>query len=439
MAGIRRRSDPAEAGGPAYAGPPRRRYPSVTVSLRLKPDLSASPLRRREFRLYFIGNLTSNVGSWISNVAFAVYIHDLTGSSFWVGMVGLSLFVPTLLFALPAGALADRFDRLRLLRSAQILMATLAGMLTIAVATGNATRELVVLAAAGIGVGISVGIPVMQALIPTLVPHEEMGDAIRLNALTFNVARVLGPTLAALVLGTLGPAWAFGINAVSFAAIVAALTMIGRVPYPRVADRSPGPIREGIAYAWRHLRTRWMLLSIVAIGIALDPIVTLAPAISARLGVAGGGAGYVVGSWGAGAVVTILVGRRLIVVATERGLGWIALVVLFAGVSIVGLAPAFPVVLLGGLVAGGGYIVATMAFTTVIQADVPESLRGRVSALWSLAFLGPRAFASVGVGALADAAGTRVSSLSFAVVALGAAVLLRHVSPPHAEPVSPPA
>ncbi len=398
-----------------------------------------SPLRRREFRLYFIGNVTSNIGSWISNVAIAVFMHELTGSSFWVGMVVLGLFLPVMLFALAAGAIADRVDRLRLLRAAQLWQAGLMVALTVMVATDHASRGLVVAIAFGLGIGVAIAIPTMQAMIPALVPADEMPDAIQLNALTFNLARAIGPLLAAATLVTIGPAWAFGINAASYFALVAALTMIGRVPYPREAGGVPGPARDGIAYAWRHLRTRWLLLSIVAIGIALDPIFTLAPELAAQVGYPSGGAGWMVASWGSGAVLTILVGRRLIRYTTEHGLGWIGLIVLGIGIVGFGLSPALWVALVFALVAGGGYITATMAFTTTIQQDVPEFLRGRVMALWTIAFLGPRAIAGVVDGLLADEVGVAVAAAALASVAFGAAVLLRRVATPTGEPVPPPA
>jgi MFS family permease len=398
-----------------------------------------SPLRRREFRLYFAGNLTSNIGSWISNVALAVTMHDLTHSSFWVGLTVLGLFLPVLLIALPAGALADRRDRLRLLRGVQVWMASLATILTVLVALDAATRVLLVAMSFGLGLGIAVGIPAMQAMVPLMVPRGELGDAIRLNALTFNLARAVGPLIAAALLTTVGATWAFAINAISFFALVAALTMIRSVPFPRESDGEPGPVRDGVAYAWRHLRTRWLLLSIVAIGIALDPIFTLSPAIAGRVGLGSGGAGWLVATWGAGAVLMIVFGRRVINAMTAHGLGWIGLLALAAGIITYGLASTLASVVVGALLAGGGYITATMAFTTTIQEDVPESLRGRVSALWTLAFLGPRAFAGVLDGLLADALGTGTAAVVLASVAIGAAVLLRRVATPHVDPISPPA
>jgi predicted MFS family arabinose efflux permease len=319
------------------------------------------------------------------------------------------------------------------------VMGLLAIGLTILVGIGRANRYAVTAVAFGFGVGVALAIPTMQAMIPLMVPPEELGDAIGLNALSFNLARVIGPVIAAVALATLGATWAFGLNAFSFFVLIAMLTLIGRIPFPRVADKPPGPVREGLAYAWRHLRTRWMLLSIVAIGIALDPIITLSPALSDHYGLKTGGAGWLVAAWGGGAVIGIVAGRSAIRVITHHGLGWIGLLLLFVGVFALGAAPSIAYAIPGCLLAGVGYIIATMAFTTTIQQDVPESLRGRVSAIWTLAFLAPRAFAAVAEGALSDRIGPRVTTSMFSVVALVAAVALRRVQAPTAEPIPPPA
>lgn len=399
----------------------------------------STPLARREFRLYFAGNLTSNIGSWLNNVVLSVFMYKLTRSSFWVGISGLGLALPVLVFALPVGVLADRVDRLKLLLRSQIVLGAQAIALTVLVATHNANRYVLAVLAFGFGVGVALAIPTMQALIPLLVPHDELTDAISLNALTFNAARVLGPLIAVVSLATLGPVWAFGFNAASYVVFVGALALIRRAPFPRERSGAPGPVREGVAYAWRHLRTRWMLLSIVAIGITLDPITTLSPALGKKIGLGENGAGWIVAAWGVGGVVMILFARRTIKHMTEHGLGWIGLVALAAGIAGLGATTNASAALAGAVLSGAGYITATMVFTTSIQRDVPETLRGRVSALWTLAFLGPRALVAVVDGTLADHVGLRGATAVFACVSLAAALALRRVQPEAGEPVPPPA
>ena len=396
------------------------------------------PLARREFRLYFAGNLASNVGTWLSNVALSVYVRDLTGSSYWVGLTNSALFVPVLLFAIPSGALADRTNRMRLLARSQILACGLASILTILVIVHSANRYAVVGIAAGLGVTIALAIPAMQAMIPSLVPFDELPEAIGLNALTFNLARALGPVLAAATITTIGVTWAFGLNALSFVPLVVALMVIGRPPFQREAEGPPGPMLEGLRYAWNHRRTRTMLLAMIAVSVSLDPITTVSPALARSYGLATGSAGWIVSAWGAGAVVGITLGRRFIVYVTRHGAGWAGLLLQAAGLAGIGAAPAIAGAIPAALLTGFGYITCAIAFVTTIQNDVPERLRGRVMALWTVSFLGPRVVSAVIDGALADKYGPHVATALFALPALAAAVFVRNTEPPErVEPVTP--
>jgi len=399
----------------------------------------SGPLARREFQIYFAGNVSSNVGTWLANVALGVYMLELTGSSFWVGITNAALFIPVLLFAVPAGALADRTDRLRLLARSQLASGSLATLLAVLVAIHAANRYAVVAIATGLGLSIAVALPAMQSMIPSLVPNEEMSEAIGLNALTFNLARAVGPVIAAVTIAGVGVGLAFALNAASYFVLVAALLAIGTLPFPRSMEGEPGRIREGFLYAWRHVRTRTMLFGVMAMAVSLDPITTLSPALADSFRLPHGGAGWIVSAWGAGAVITITAGRSWIRYATRHGLGWAGLVVEAMGLVALGAARRLPTALPSAVFIGAGYITAAIVFVTTIQADVPERLRGRVMALWSLSFLGPRVVSAVIDGALADARGPHVATAVFAMPALLAALLVRRMTPPRTEPVAPPA
>ena len=130
------------------------------------PPRPRSPLHRREFKLYFTGNLVSNVGNWLNNVALAVYMRHITHSSFWVGVATFGLLIPSIVFALPAGVLADRVDRIQLLRRSQWVMGTLAIVLTMLVGAGEANRYVVTLIAIGLGIGVALAIPGVAIAIP---------------------------------------------------------------------------------------------------------------------------------------------------------------------------------------------------------------------------------------------------------------------------------
>jgi len=396
------------------------------------------PLARREFRMYFVGNLSSNVGTWLANVALGVYMLELTGSSFWVGLTNAALFVPVLLFSIPAGALADRKDRLRVLTASQILSGALATLLAVLVVLDAANRYTVVAIAVGLGTSIAIGLPAMQSLIPSLVPPADMAEAIGLNALTFNLARAVGPVIAAVTIASAGVGLAFAVNAASYAALIAALILIGTPPFLREREEGANSMRDGLVFAWRHKRIRTMLFAVMAMAISLDPIMTVSPALADSYGLHSGGAGWIVSAWGGGAVLGITVGRRWIRYATKHGLGWAGLIGQAAGLAALAAAPNIGAAIPSAILVGAGYITAAITFTTAIQEDVPERLRGRVMALWSVSFLGPRVIASVIDGALADAFGPHVAVASFALPALAFAYFVRRMTPPRRiEPVAP--
>lgn len=380
------------------------------------PLKAQNPLRRREFRLYFIGNLVSNSGTWLQNAALSVYLFNLTGSSFWVGLASAAFFVPVLLLALPAGALADRSDRLQLMRRSQTAAGAFALVLAGLVGFDLANRYLVIGLVAALGVFGAVAIPAMQSMVPSLVPREDIAVAIGLNSLTFNIARVIGPLVAAVAL-SLGTAWAFGLNALSYFVLVGALTLVGSLPFSHPRGE-PGPIREGVRYAWEHRKMRLLLLSIMAISASLDPITTLAPALVTSFGESSNKAPFIFSAWGAGAVLGVTAGARLMRRLTKRKLGWVGLPALATGMLLLSLARSLPFAIAAGLIAGWGYITATISLTTTIQTDVPEALRGRISALWTVSFLGPRIISGMIDGLLADNFGPHRATALFALPAL---------------------
>lgn len=395
-----------------------------------------NPLRHRAFRLYFAGNLVSNSGTWLQNVALSVFMLELTGRSTWVGIVTFALFMPVIFLALPGGALADRVDRLRLLMTTQLFASGLAAVLTALAATGNVNRYVVVAIALGLGAATAVGIPAMQALLPQLVPPGELGEAIAKNAVTFNVARVIGPVVAAATITGLGTTWAFGINAASFLVLAGALAIIGRAPYPR-EPTAPVPTRDALRYAWTHVRTRTMLFAVAMIGLTLDPITTLSPAFGQAFG-RSSHAGWIVAAWGGGAVAAITAGAAITRAIAARGLGWLGLLALGAGIAGLGGAQTLWQALGASFVAGIGYISATMTFTTTIQTDVPDHFRGRVMAIWTLCFLGTRPVGGLIDGKLADAFSPHWAALAFAFPAVVAAIVVRRGTLGGAEPLAPP-
>jgi MFS family permease len=367
----------------------------------------------RDFRLYFFGNLISSSGTWLQNVAQGVLVLELTGSAFMVGLTQVATFVPVLVLGLHGGGLADRFDRRKLLMSTQVLAIASTGALAILAATGHATVPAIMVVALLLGIQYAVAIPALQAVVPSLVPPEQLGPAVAYSSVTYNLARALGPLLATAAVAALGFGLAFGLNSLSFVALFVAVAAIRLRPGSE-APHGRGSIRDGLRYAWRSRRIRSLLILVTAISVATDPVYTLAPTFARHVfGETAAQAGLLVSAFGAGAILAALLAGRLFgrSRATRRRAGVAGLVVLAAGMAGLAVSGSLPVGLIALGAAGVGYLLSITAATTGIQETVPDQLRGRVMALWTLCFLGSRPLAALLDGGLADLLSPRIATL----------------------------
>lgn len=375
-------------------------------------------LTQRTFGLFFAGNLVSNAGNWFQNLAAAVVVYELTESNTLVGLVSVLQFTATLVLSPWAGVAGDRFDRRRLLIGAQLLSAAGAGALAIAVVTfgvdGLGGPLPVFAATVVIGVGYAMSVPMVQAIIPQLVERRDLDGAIALSSVTFNLARAVGPAAAGALIGAAGVAAAFGVNAFSFVVMVVILLVIRPRPAPErdpTADRS---LRAGLRWVRDDRVAVPVMLATLAVGWASDPVNTLTPAVAEQLGRGDGFVGALVSAFGAGAAVSALFVERLRRRLGHRGSTRLGLGLLAVGM--VGLSAAtVPVLALAALaVAGVGFLVGITALNGAIQRRVPDAMRARVMALWSVSLLGVRPLAALVDGALAD-----LTSVSTALVAAG--------------------
>ena len=338
-------------------------------------------LADRVYGPYLVANLASNCGNWTYNVVAAVAVFELTGSALAVGAVTGCLWISSLLLQPWTGALTDRFDRRRMLILGQAI--AFCGALAIALATiAIGVEDLpgawpIYAATAVIGLGIAFSMPAMAALIPSLVPEEALDQAIALNAVSFNLARAIGPAIAGLILLEADASLGFAVNALSFLALIAVLLAIRPRRAQEVAegDRS---VAAGLRWVLAE-RRRWLLLvSMIAIGFATDPVNTLTPPHAAELDGGRGLVGLMVTAFGVGAVSLVgFVGRIRDRIGRERA-GAAGLVVVSIGIAGFGLSPVPAAALASMWVAGAGFIVAITSITTQLQAMVPDPLRGRV-------------------------------------------------------------
>ncbi|MGI8726610.1 MAG: MFS transporter [Solirubrobacterales bacterium] len=379
-------------------------------------------LRDPTFGPYFAGNLASNVGSWVHNVAAAVVVFEITGSAAWTGAVSAALWAGSMVLQPYAGAVSDRVDRRRMMIGAQgFAMACAVALTAMSIAAGGAD-ELpgplpVVLATLGIGIGLAFSIPAMLALVPALVEDEELEHAVALNSVTFNLARALGPALAALILLVGDATIAFAFNACSYGLLIFVLLLIT----PRAIERGEGgdgSVREGLRYVRERKVAVLLLVGTAGVGIAADPVNTLTPPLAAQLGGSDGLVGAMVSSFGAGAFTAALVNRALRDRLDSQQATATAGLALAAGMLTLALAPAIWMALLGLYIGGAGFMTAVASINSELQRFVPEELRGRVMALWGLAFLGTRPVAALVDGALADLTSPELAGSAFAAFGL---------------------
>ena len=374
-------------------------------------------MRSRDFGPYFFGNASSATGTWFQNLAAQLLVFRLTHSAFLLGLLNFANFIPVLVLAPWAGSAADRFDRRRLLIVTQIVATVLSATLAV-LAWGGVANEWVVIAFAfGLGISSAYSAPASTAFISQLVDREHLPSAVGLNSMTFNIARAAGPALAALSVRKLGIPASFAINAGSYLLFIAALAITSPRPNPHTHGAG-AKLRESVALVRRTPRLLIFLLIVTAVGFASDPINTEAPAFAHAFGHRDTVAGWIIGAFGVGAVTAafLFAGR----VAGSRRRMTATLLLLGAGIVAFSLSPWLSLGFVFLAIAGFGYLASNTHATSRLQLEVEDRQRGRIMALWSVAFLGLRPIASLLDGAIAGAFGVRTAGV---VLSLPAFVL----------------
>lgn len=386
-----------------------------------------SSLRHRNFRLYVAGQVVSLTGTWMQSVAQGWLMHRLTGSAFWLGLLGFAQFLPVMLLSLWAGAVIDRMDRRRLLAVTQGAFLAQAVALAVLVGTGT-VRPWMVLALAGVfGVVNAFDMPLRHSFVVEMTGRDDLGNAIALNSAVFNSARIVGPAVAGVLLASVGETGCFWLNALSYLAVLAGLA---RMDLPRRAFFRGGPslgagLAEGVRYAWttRPLRDLLVLLGVTA-GIGFQYQLLL-PVYARDILRAGPKVyGLLLTAFGAGALLGALrltgragrpaLRRNLLVGLGACGAG----LVLFAWSRLV------PLSLLAGALAGFGLIVYVGSTNTLLQLTTEERCRGRVMSLYTLMFAGTAPLGALLAGTVAQRWGAPVSStVSGAILLAGAAAV----------------
>jgi MFS family permease len=371
-------------------------------------------LRHRDFRLFWSGQLVSLIGTWMQSVGQAWLVLELTGSPFHLGLVTALQFTPILLLSPVGGALSDRFPKRRIILLTQAAMMGQAFVLAALVWSGQVRYWHVAVLAAIYGLGRAIDIPARQSYITDLVGRSDLANAVALNSLVFNGARIVGPAVAGLLIARFGVGLAFFLNGLSFVAVLAALLATRTPGNPDPAGRLG--IRAGVwgavAYAARTPPVAFTLSLIVAVSVLVLNFNVVVPLIAKDvLGEGAHGFGLLMSSLGAGAVMA---GIGLTLLRRGRpSLRFLALsaTVLSAGTASLGLVGHFgtAAVLLVGL--GCCQILFSTGCNTTLQLTTPDALRGRVMGLYALANAGMTPFGSLLVGTVAEHLGVRAACL----------------------------
>jgi len=405
--------------GRYFSSVPSAPTPSLTPSINPFRIIQ----RHRNFRLFWFGQTLSLVGTWMQSMAEGWLALELSNSAFVVGVVAAAQALPILLLSLHAGVVIDRNDKLRIVRTAQTLLSLQASALWYLTWTHHLTIAWLLILALANGTIIAFEIPARQSLIVDLVGRRDLPAAIALNSSGFNIARVIGPSVGAIIIAQLGIAWCFGVNALSYVAVLIGLFMI-QLPEWIPPDKTVSPlegIREGVQYMRRTPAVNALIKFIAVFSVLGAPYLTLMP-VFARDHLHRGAGGYgallaCVGIGGVGGALSLAsFGHRIERARLLSFSAYSFALLLFAFSLVRNHVYAYPLLL------GAGFMmIATNATSnSTLQHLIPNELRGRVMAAYSFVVVGlSQVIGSATSGTIASAVGTAWTIRGAALIMLG--------------------
>jgi MFS family permease len=400
-----------------------------------------APFRHSAYARLWTGAFVSNIGTWMESVALGIYVTDTTHQAAWTGTVAAAAFVPIAFFGPLGGALADRVPRKALLITTNLVQTGLATLLTIMFAVGHPSAPAITLIAFGNGICAALGFPAFQAILPDLVPVEDLPGAIALSSAQYNLGRVVGPALAGIVITLGGYAWAEGCNAVSFLAVVAVLLTL-TLPKPDPSARATRiwkSIKDGFSFVRREPGLRVNLSAMVVNTFLAAPFIALVPAMAEKVFDSGkGGTSLLITAQGIGAVtmafslgsLTERFGPRRVLLSMMGTLPF--------ALAAYAIAPSIAVSALTLIFVGALYLGALSTFTTIAQLRSPPEIRGRVLSLHTVILGSMYPLGAVIQGKLADSVGLRTVTFVSGAALLGVQLVVRVVRPGITEAISEP-
>ncbi len=356
----------------------------------------------RDFRLMWIGACTSSIGTWMQVLAQSWLVYKLTNNAFYLGLDSFLGQIPIVLFSLVGGVFADRTDRRKLLLMSQFVQMTCAFALTVMIAFGLNSIWPILCISFIVGTAQSFGGPAYSALVPTLVDSEDLPNAIALNAIQFNLARVIGPVIGGIAMEKLGAAWCFGLNGLSFIAVIITLFMVKMRFVPSKTKES---VLESMKSGVRFIVQKEAMVSLMALAFSMTlvafPMLAFMPVfardvlhgspgqLSALLASSGGGAI-------AGSIMVAAFGKK-------KGLGKFALIMLLLlGIFMTAFALSRTLIMSCVFLffAGAAMMGVFAMVTSLVQLITADDMRGRVMSVFNVAFRGGMPIGSIIMGAI---------------------------------------
>lgn len=409
-------------------GQPRR---LVVGELMLRQTFSA--LRHRNFRLFFGGQLVSLTGTWMQNTAQGWLIYDMTHSRWLLGLVTAVGSAPMLLFSIWGGSIADQHSKRDIVIWTQVAMMILAFTFAGLVWSEHVTSSEILIVAALRGLTMAFDMPARQAFMVEMTSRQDLMNAISLNSSIVNGARVIGPSVAGLLIGQIGIAMCFFVDGLSYLAVIGGLLMM-RLPKfvkPQRSGSAMAHVLEGFSYVWGHRRMKTLLILFSIVGIFGWSYSVLMPAFAADVLKTGpGGYGALLSANGVGALFGALtvasVGHRV----NRRFLVFGGLWIFSAMLLLLAFVQNFYLALALLAVAGWGMLLFFSTVNTLLQTDASDEMRGRVMGIWALVFGGMMPIGGLEAGTLSHYFGLRWTVAVGAIVcALAAFVTWLMVQP----------
>ena len=391
---------------------------------------SLAPLRHPSFSIALAASFVSSTGTWMQSVALGIYLTQTTHNTLWLGLVTAAAWVPSLVGSPLGGLVADRWNRQRWIQLNNVVMTLAAAALAAAELTGHLAPSTACYLAILEGLASAAAWPAWQSLLPDLVDRHEVLAAVSLSSAQFNLGRVIGPVLAALVLAFGSPGWCFAINAATFLFVAVAFLFVRSTPRPRI--EAPvhlwGETVEGARRAWSINGCRYPIIAVAVVAVTVSPFIALVPAMAIEVLRAGKvGTSWLVTAQGVGAVVGAMtlpgLARRTSRVFVLR----LSIAAAVVSEILYALAPTLTWAMASLVVLGAAYVGTLTGLITSVQLHAPERERSRILSLYTLSLSAAYPLGAVAQATLARWWGVRAvtgfGAAAMAVVVVGVSAM----------------